>query len=229
MIPPPVQRAGPKVMNENNPCPVSGTIDQRENIEWSISYAFHVTDEERTLPRVLLVGDSICNAYRDGVRELLEGKANVTFWASSYSVTRPEYMRLLAFMLDADDYAVVHFNNGLHSLDDDTVEWAAALEKALLLVRAKRPTAKIVWATSTPLTDPGKTAKAAELNAAGAVVAARLGGIATDDLFALLDPLDRGAFWCDTYHHTPEARDMEARQVADCVLAAIGGGAGRQA
>ena len=209
-------------MNENTPCPVSAAVDCRENIEWSISYAFHVTDGDKTLPRVLLVGDSICNAYRDGVRERLEGKANVTFWVSSYSVTRPEYMRLLAFMLDADDYAVVHFNNGLHSLEDDTAEWAAALEKALLLVRAKRPSAKIVWTTSTPLTDPGKTAKAAELNAAGADVVARLGGIATDDLFALLNPLDRETFWCDTYHHTPEARAMEARQVADCVLSAIG-------
>jgi hypothetical protein len=125
-------------------------------------------------------------------------------------------------MLDADDYAVVHFNNGLHSLEDDTTEWAAALEKALLLVRAKRPSAKIVWATSTPLKDPGKTAKATELNAAGAEVVARLGGIATDDLFALLDPLDRETFWSDVFHHTPEARSMEARQVADCVLAAIG-------
>ncbi len=120
-------------MNENNPCPVSAAVDRRENIEWSISYAFHVTDGDKTLPRVLLV-----------------------------------------------------------------------------------------WTTSTPLTDPGKTAKAAELNAAGADVVARLGGIATNDLFALLDPLDRETFWCDTYHHTPEARAMEARQVADCVLDAIG-------
>ena len=202
-------------------CPVSAAIDRRENIEWSISYAFHVTDGNKALPRVLLVGDSICNAYRDGVSERLEEKANVTFWASSYSATRPEYMRLLEFMLDADDYAVVHFNNGLHSLGDDTAEWAAALEKALLLVRAKHPSAKIVWATSTPLTDSGKTAKVRELNAAAAVVVARLGGIGTDDLFSLLDPLDREKFWVDVFHHDPEARAMEARQVADCVLAAI--------
>ena len=209
-------------MNETNPCPVSAAIDRRENIEWSISYAFHVTDGDKALPRVLLVGDSICNAYRDGVRERLEGKANVTFWASSYSATRPEYMRLLAFMLDADRYAVVHFNNGLHSLGDDTTEWAAALEKALLLVRAKQPGAKIVWTPSTPLKESAKTAKVRELNAAAADVVARLGGIGTDDLFSLLDPLDREKFWVDVFHHNPEARDMEARQVADCVLAAIG-------
>ena len=124
-------------------------------------------------------------------------------------------------MLDADDYAVVHFNNGLHSLDDDTSEWAAALEKAFLLVREKQPGAKIVWTASTPLKDPGKTAKVRELNAAAAAVVARLGGIETDDLFSLLDPLDREKFWTDVFHHNPEARSMEARQVADCILSAI--------
>lgn len=209
-------------MNEKNQCPVSTAVDRRENIEWSISYAYHVTDGNQTLPRVLLVGDSICNAYQSGVCELLEGKVNVTYWASSYSVTRPEYMRLLEFMLDADEYAVVHFNNGLHSLGDNTAEWATALEKALLLVRSKRPSAKIVWTASTPLKDPVKTSKVVELNAAATEVVARLGDIVTDDLFALLKPLDREAFWTDVFHHNPEAREMEARQVADCVLAVIG-------
>ena len=202
-------------------CPVTAAIERRENIEWSIHYAYHVTDGNKALPRVLLVGDSICNAYRDGVRELLEGKANVTFWVSSYSATRPDYTRLLEFMLDADRYAVVHFNNGLHSLGDDTAEWAAALERALLLVRARQPSAKIVWTTSTPLRDADRTAKARDLNAAAADVVARLGGIGTDDLFALLDPLDRGTYWVDGAHHNPEARAMEARQVADCILATL--------
>ena len=30
-----------------------------ENIEWSRSYAYHLTDGNKSLPRVLLVGDSI--------------------------------------------------------------------------------------------------------------------------------------------------------------------------
>lgn len=37
-----------------------------------------------------------------------------------------------------------------------------------------------------------------------------LGGITTDALFALLDPLDRTSHWPDTYHHTPETVAIEA-------------------
>lgn len=36
------------------------TTRTREAIEWSINYAYNATDT--TSPRVLLVGDSICNA-----------------------------------------------------------------------------------------------------------------------------------------------------------------------
>ena len=58
---------------------VSENLRGHENIEWSISYAFGLTDETRHLPRVLLVGDSICNGYQEKVRELLKGRMNVTY------------------------------------------------------------------------------------------------------------------------------------------------------
>ena len=37
------------------------TTRVREDIEWSISYTFNAND--RDTPRVLLIGDSICNGY----------------------------------------------------------------------------------------------------------------------------------------------------------------------
>ena len=185
-----------------------------ENIEWSRSYAYHLTDGNKSLPRVLLVGDSIVAGYEGEVRKILEGKMNVSYWASSYCVTSPSYMKLLEVQLDEAPYAVIHFNNGLHSLGTPTGEWAKAFEAALRLVRRKQPNARIVWATSTPLKDASLTAKARELNAAGAKVVAQLGGIETNDLFALLDPLDRQANWSDVYHHRPHVRRMAAEQVA---------------
>ncbi len=194
-------------------CPVAQNIRGHENVEWSISYAFHLTDAHKDLPRVLLVGDSICNGYQEKVRELTEGKLNVSYWISSYCVTSPEYLRLLAFHLEAAKYDVVHFNNGLHSLDTDTVAWSKALEAAFRLIRGKQPQARIVWVTSTPLKDPVKTAKAKELNAAAARVVKAMGGIETNDLFALLDPLDRETHWSDVYHHRSEAKAREAAQV----------------
>jgi hypothetical protein len=46
--------------------------------------------------------------------------------------------------------------------------------------------------------------------------------IPIDDLFALMDPLDRNVFWVDTYHYIEDAKKMQAKQVADYVRAALG-------
>lgn len=202
-------------------CPVSQNKMGRENTEWSISYAFHMTDENRNLPRVLLVGDSICNGYQEGVRKLTDGRCNVSYWVSSYCVTRPEYLRLLEFYLDDSEYAVIHFNNGLHSTRTETPKWASALSDVFRLIRDKQPKAKIVWATSTPLKSAEKSVKVRELNEAASEVVRNLGGIVVNDLYSLLDPFDREEYWSDMYHHKMNLRQKEAEQVATTVLSIL--------
>lgn len=199
---------------QDEKCPVSRNVRGHENVEWSISYAFNLTDDDKDLPRVLLIGDSICNGYQERVRDLTRGVCCISYWISSYCVTSPEYLRLLGFHLSEAKYDVVHFNNGLHSLHTDTGAWAMALEKALRIVRLRQPHARIVWASSTPLKDAGKTEKARQLNLAAAKVVEALGGIETNDLFSLLDPMDREVNWRDVYHHRESAVEAEAQQVA---------------
>ena len=201
-------------------CPVSENVRGHENIEWSIAYAYGLTDATKDLPRVLLVGDSICNGYKDGVRELLKGKMNVSYWISSYCVTSAAYLPLLAIYLDEAKYDVIHFNNGLHSLGTPTAAYEKGVRRALQLIREKQPDAKLVWCSSTPLANDAKTAKCRELNAAAAKVIAELGGIATDDLFSLLDPLDRATNWSDEYHHREAVKKKESAQVASSVFSA---------
>lgn len=210
------------------PYPVSTNVRGHENVEWSTAYAFGLADSTRDLPRVLLVGDSICGGYQSGVRELLKGKMNVSYWISSYCVTSAAYLPLLSVYLDEAKYDVVHFNNGLHSLGTPTEAYAKGLKAALELIRRRQPQAKIVWCTSTPLKDADKTAKCRELNVAGAKVVSELGGIATDDLFSLLDPLDREANWRDVCHHREETIKFESKQVADSVLEALQGTGGQK-
>ena len=206
---------------KDDKCPVSDNVRGHENIEWSIAYAYGLTDATKDLPRVLLVGDSICNGYQAGVRGLLNGKMNVSYWISSYCVTSEAYLPLLAIYLNEAKYDVVHFNNGLHSLSTPTVAYEKGVRKALELIRKKQPEAKIIWCSSTPLANDDKTAKCRELNAAAAKVVAQLGDIATNDLFALLDPLDRAANWSDEFHHRQAARKMESEQVSASVLSAL--------
>lgn len=193
----------------------------REATEWITSYAYNANDTK--LPRVLLVGDSICNGYNKEVCAELAGTAYVTFFATSKCVCDASYLRSLAFFLDEADYAVVHFNNGLHSLSSDRQDWETCLRAAIKLIKAKGKGAKIVWASSTPLKDPALTAKAQELNAIAARVMAEE-GVPTDDLFALMDPLDREANWSDTFHFKGEAKKMQAKAVGDCVRNALGAG-----
>ena len=204
-------------------CPVSENLRGHENIEWSTSYAFGMTDATRNLPRVLLVGDSICGGYKDGVRDELNGKMNVTYWISSYCVTSPGYLRLLSFYLDETEYAVIHFNNGLHSLGTPDADWEKGLRIALTLIRLKQPKARIVWTTSTPLKDATKTGKVKSLNAIAKKVIVEMGGIQVDDLFALMNPLDRETNWFDTYHYKPAAISLQVKQVSAACFNALEG------
>ena len=203
-----------------DPCPVSENLRGHENIEWSIGYAFHLTDANKALPRVLLVGDSICNGYQGAVQKRLDGKVNVSYWVSSYCVTSPGYLKLLDFYLSEAKYDVIHFNNGLHSLSTKPEAWEKGLRAALALIRERQPQAKIVWVSSTPLKDPELTAKAQKLNEIGRKVAAEFTQD-VDDLFALLDPLDRAQNWSDTFHHKGAVREKEADQVAASVLSVL--------
>lgn len=199
--------------------PPTLTQRQREGTEWTVAYAYNANSHQ--LPRVLLIGDSICNGYQPLVCKELAGTAYVAFWASSKCVTDPSYLRQLSFFLDEYDYAVIHFNNGLHSLVTDPRDWETCLRAAVKLLKAKARGAKLIWCSSTPLKDSARTAKARELNAIAARVMADE-GIPTDDLFALLDPLDRETHWGDTYHFRDEAKSIQAKAVATAVRAALG-------
>jgi len=198
----------------------AGVAKQREGTEWSTSYWYNAN--EHRLPRILLIGDSICNGYQSMVKDKLAGVAYTSFWATSKCVTDPTYLKLLSFMLGEYDYEVIHFNNGLHSLNTDRTEWEAGLRAAFDLLKAEGKGAKILWATSTPLKDPALTERCKDLNAIAAKVVAEY-GFPTDDLFALMDPQDRNKLWTDTFHYNAEGRGMQATQVANSIKPLLAG------
>lgn len=198
----------------------AGAERAREATEWDTAYWYNATDHK--LPRILLLGDSICNGYQSSVRDALAGVAYVSFWATSKCTSDRSYLKHLAYILEEYDYSVIHFNNGLHSLTSDRGEWETGLRNALKLIKEKGKGAQVIWATSTPLKDPALTEKARELN----TIAARVmkeAGIPTNDLFALMDPLDRSKVWTDTYHYSAEGKKMQAAQVSEHIRAALGG------
>ena len=192
---------------------------QRESTEWTTAYWYNANDNK--LPRVLLVGDSICNQYQSFTKNELAGNAYVSFYATSKCVTDRSYIKELSYILEEYDYAVIHFNNGLHSLTADPAEWEAGLRAAFKLLKANGKNAKIIWVSSTPLKDPALTEKVKVLNTIGARLAAE-NGFPVNDLFLLMDPLDRATYWADTYHYNNDGKKMQAKKVAAAVRAALG-------
>lgn len=191
----------------------------REATEFSVTNWYNANDQK--LPRVLLIGDSIVKGYESIVRNELAGTAYVTFYATSKSVLDPFYLKELSLILEADNYKVIQFNNGLHSLGDNRVAWEAGLRATLAFLQEKGRGAKIVWATTTPLKDPTGTAQVQELNE----IAARViheNNVSSNDLYALMAPLDRNAYWADRYHATPAGAQMEGHQVADTLRNLLG-------
>jgi len=192
---------------------------QREATEWVVSYWYNADSSK--LPRILLIGDSICNGYQGMVNKELAGTAYTSFYASSKCVTDRTYLSQLAFMLDEYDYAVIHFNNGLHSLNTPLAEWEAGLRAAVRLIKEKSKGARIIWASSTPLKNPDLTAKAKKLNETAEKVM-RENDIPINDLFFPMDAMDRNRFWADVYHFTDDAREIQAKQVSGLIRNALG-------
>lgn len=183
----------------------------REPTEWLITYRYNAN--EAKCPRVLLIGDSICNGYQEKVRDKLAGKAYVSFIATSRCLTDPYYAEDLARILERDTYEVIHFNNGLHSLKVNEEFWESELCRTLALIKEKASGASVIWATSTPLCDPEMTRKVVTLNAIAARVMQEE-KIPINDLFGLMNPMDRSEYWVDTFHYNDAAKQIQADRVA---------------
>ena len=193
---------------------------------WRIERAKAV---DPALPRVLLIGDSILGGYRAEVTKALAGKANVDAWMNPYCQSE-HYNKLLAEVLAQAPYDVVHFNMGLHGwpvgrIREGTFE---PLTKAYVqVIKDKRPKAKIIWASSTPVTVKGKpteldaviNANIIEQNRMAAKVMAEM-NVPVNDLYALLIgklELARG----DQFHWKGDAYKILADAIVKQILSAL--------
>ena len=108
------------------------------------------------LPRVLLIGDSISIGYTLGVRELLQGKANVHRIPTNGGPTTNGLARIDAWLGD-QHWDVIHFNWGLHDLrmmqDGRHLVPRKDYESNLrqLVDRLKKTGATLIWASTTPV------------------------------------------------------------------------------
>jgi lysophospholipase L1-like esterase len=189
----------------------------RESIEWADIW---IPDANgTTLPRVLLIGDSITRGYYPQVAEKLKGKVSVARLATSKSLGDPALLAEVALVLDQCQFDLVHFNNGLHGSGYRNEEYGKSFPELVATIRKHAPKAKLIWATTTPTRTKGNLSVIAEgtqrvqarNKIAEGIVTKE--GIAVDDLYDLMK--DHAEYWSgDGVHFNSKGIAVQAEQVA---------------
>jgi hypothetical protein len=161
------------------------------------SPAFQVVTDVPSLPRVLLIGDSISIGYTTAVRSALAGRANVHRAPVNCGPSSKGAAELDAW-LGTGRWDAIHFNFGLHDvrrLDGGVLNvspeaYAANLRR--IVTRLRQTGATLVWASTTPVPAklkagqyPRDPADIGRYNAIAAAIMAEA-GVKTNDLHAVL-------------------------------------------
>jgi len=183
-----------------------------------------------SLPRVLLIGDSIMNGYAPYVIEALRGRANVIRLVAFGMVGQNE-AGAAQFVeknrLKEGEYAVIHYNDGLHSLPPRITDAQYGEGLGHMLRQLKGVTPKVIWATTTPAPDRNNTLGPESSN--GAVlkrnlmskqIAADL-GVEVNDLYELVIGRREQLQGFANLHFTPEGSKAMGEQIAAKILAAL--------
>jgi len=197
--------------------------------------------EAASLPRVLIIGDSISIGYTPAVRKMLEGKAVVIHNPGNAGHTGRGLEQIDAW-LGKGHWDVIHFNWGLWDLayrpggskgrgldkKQGTQTWSPTeYEDHLrrLVKRLEATGAKLIWASTTPVPEgePGRiVGDDLKYNAVAAKIMQER-GITINDLHAHIRP--RAAEFHTAkgnVHFTPAGSEYLARKVAESVLEALG-------
>jgi len=201
----------------------NGFFEARECIEWTRTEWDNANSG--SLPRVLLIGDSITNHYYPFARDLLKGKVYTDKYVTSKCTIDPFFMKELDLYISEYPYVCVHFNNGLHGFEgpaEPVQNYIEGYERLLQRVLLYCP--NTILATSTPVSLPGELhtlkqeihVKVLERNEAVKALAQRY-GLAVNDLFSCV--IDFPELHVDDGAHF---KDEGSSRLAEQVCAAVG-------
>ena len=181
-----------------------------------------------SLPRVLLIGDSIMNGYSPFVVEALRGKVNVVrLVAFGMIAGNDASASVFCAKLRDGDYALIHYNDGLHSLPPRITDEQFGVGLTAMLKHLKTVTPRVIWATTTPAPDRNNTLGPESQNATvitrndmSGKTAADL-GVPVNDLYGLVIGQREALQGFANLHFTPEGSKLMGRQIALRILEAL--------
>ena len=193
--------------------------------------------QEKPLPRVVLVGDSIRMGYAPIVAKLLDGKAIVVS-AKPNGEDSGNVLRNLDEWVIKEKPAVVHLNAGLHDLkltDKGYQVPLAEYEKNLkaIIERIRKETkATVVFGTTTPIIDKLHAERKAGFDRfeadvqkynVAAVSVMKQAGVPIDDLHTLVESRGRDkVMGPDGTHYTQEGYEILAAAVTESIVRSLG-------
>ncbi len=193
--------------------------DKKLNIKFA-----EITNTE--LPRVLLIGNSICSGYNQYVIESLTGMANVDVWITGANIASPTIGRRVINAIGNGPYNIIHFNIGLHGLGNRIPQenYETLMNKYVNTFSNYSRDSKLIWASITPVrikgttqldTTPGNNLLIEKRNKiTGSIMSKR--GIPTNDLYSLATAnLELGG--ADGTHWTKEGSKLFARQITEII------------
>lgn len=203
-------------------------MTRREQIEWRDIWVTGANDD--SLPRLLMVGDSIARSYFPHVEAELKGQFLCARLATSTCVCDRVFEKELALLMDDYRFAVIHFNNGLHGWDYDEASYAEGLCRVIDFIAQHSPESRLILAGTTPVRkasdlaafDP-KTDRVRERNRMARDIAAKR-NLPINDLFDCV-VVHPEYFSADGVHFNATGQIMLGKQVAKSVLAASTGNA----
>lgn len=212
---------------ENNPLSSKDLSLHSDGGPWQF---YRASSEDVTLPRVLLIGDSIMNGYRGQVYGLLKGKANVDVWLTPLHLKSEHLHADLHSVLEQGPYEVIHFNIGLHGWPKGRIlvgEYESLLNAYVNTIRSRAQGAKLIWVSTTQITEKGKPITLDPINNKTITdrnaIAARVMkqyDIPVNDLYALMSDklqLARG----DKFHWDSDGYVRMAKQVVTFIHQAM--------
>ena len=120
-------------------------------------------------PKVLLIGDSILGGYGKQVVTQLKDKAYVDYWVQPYHQGHMEGTYLSNMIKDVlahGPYDVITFNFGLHGWQSGRIpegQFITLTRKLVVCLRENAPDARLVWVSTTQITEKDQRPKYWEL------------------------------------------------------------------
>ncbi len=118
------------------------------------SNAWDFVKDDTSLPRIILIGDSISRSYTQPVRQLLAGRANVHRAPANCGPTTTGLKEMDGWLTEGQGkgkWDLIVFNFGIHDRNRPVDEYAANLEK--LVEKLQGTGAKLLWVRTTPFND----------------------------------------------------------------------------